>query len=614
MKMTELFLFLLNQSMTAGWLVLAVMILRFILKKAPRTLICVFWGLIAIRLICPFTLKSPLSLIPSTEVLSLYNVQFAQEPAVNSGIPALNDLVNPMIGKTFTPAPGASVNPLYLWVSLAGLIWAAGLVCLLAHALYSLWRLHRRVREAVPLQEPVWICDAVRSPFILGLLRPRIYLPSDLDAETMHYVLSHEQAHLRRRDHWWKALGYLLLSVYWFHPLLWAAYALFCQDLELACDETVIRKMDLAEKKAYSHALLSCSTGRHMLLACPPAFSEGHIRTRVKRILHYRKPAVWLVAAALLLCIAAAVCLLTDPVPEQTRETPRADAPALSDSEEPLPEHETELPKTAAPASLEDAVSDAVLAHNLPASSEHYDLACCDFVMLEQTFSTPASGEEPHMVTCYGWALYQEYRISDTGINNVGGSYLPVSLTFEIRDSSYHLTEYWTPGEGSYFVKDVRAHFPAHIAEDGLDSQKYILSQMQSCYRQAVEESGMDPAPVLLHLLETIASSPAASSDPQDYLEAHPMEYRELLHYGADTLRYCFGRFRQGTETGLEGKIMALVCEELLQTKGSIPADAASSPTGQFWYDTLYAHAGDLVKPYLPASGSSGTEEMQETE
>lgn len=611
--MEFIFLELFNRSMSAGWLVLAVLLLRLLLKRAPKELTCALWALAAVRLICPFSLTSPVSLIPSAEVLSPYTIQYAPSPAADSGIPALNERINPVIAETFAPAPGASVNPLHVYFFLAGLVWAAGLFLLVLLSLIRYLQVRRNVQEAVLLEAPVWICDWVTSPFILGIFRPRIYLPSDLEEMHRTYVLAHEQAHLKRKDHWWKVLGYLLLCIYWFHPLLWAAYALFCRDLELACDERVIRDMDMAEKKAYSHALLSCSSRKRTVTACPLAFSEGKVKTRIKAVLHYQKPSFWLVLAAGTVCAVTALCFLTDPPPASARPSSE-DPEAFAVSEETGPElSDGGQPKEAASGTdglsdtsdpeddFEKAVSRAILSHNASGRTASYDIACCDFAVLETTASAPAGGDSASAVTCYGWALYGEYRISDEGITNTGGSHLPVELTFEQTDSGWILKEYWEPRDGSYFAEDIRARFPAHIASDGLDSQKYILPQTQSCYKQVIEGSSLEPAPVIRRLLQTVLSDPKVSSNPGDYISAHPIEYRELLYYGEYTVRYCLKRFEQGGETGLEGWIMAVVCEELLQTRGTIPADADTAPTGQFWYDTLRAHASGLVEPYLSA-------------
>lgn len=319
MEMEMIFLNVFNRSLAAGWLILAVIVVRFLLKKAPRRLSCVLWAVVAVRLLCPFFPASSFSLIPSGETISAEAVRFAPAPAIDSGIPALNEALNPMIGERFAPAPGTSVNPLYIWTAVAGIVWLVGVAVMAGYALLGSLRMRSVVREAVPLEsgaalpDNVWLCDAVRSPFILGIVRPKIYLPSGITREQMLCILAHEQAHVERLDHCLKPFGWLLLSVYWFHPLVWIAYMLFCRDLELACDEKVVGGMDLDGRKAYSHALLVCSLQRKMIFSYPLAFGEIGVRERVKGILHYRKPAGWLAAVAVLACAAVAVCFLTDP-------------------------------------------------------------------------------------------------------------------------------------------------------------------------------------------------------------------------------------------------------------------------------------------------------------
>ncbi len=306
MEMEMIFLNVFNRSLAAGWLILAVIVVRFLLKKAPRRLSCVLWAVVAVVRLCG-------------ETISAEAVRFAPAPAIDSGIPALNEALNPMIGERFAPAPGTSVNPLYIWTAVAGIVWLVGVAVMAGYALLGSLRMRSVVREAVPLEsgaalpDNVWLCDAVRSPFILGIVRPKIYLPSGITREQMLCILAHEQAHVERLDHCLKPFGWLLLSVYWFHPLVWIAYMLFCRDLELACDEKVVGGMDLDGRKAYSHALLACSLQRKMIFSYPLAFGEIGVRERVKGILHYRKPAGWLAAVAVLACAAVAVCFLTDP-------------------------------------------------------------------------------------------------------------------------------------------------------------------------------------------------------------------------------------------------------------------------------------------------------------
>ena len=311
--MSGIFLKLLNLSISASWLVLVVLALRLVLKRAPKWVNVLLWGMVALRLMLPFSIESALSLIPSAETLSPETVRFDPAPTITSGVEFIDNAVNPSLSESFAAAPLASVNPLYVWTYLAGWVWLIGLAAMLLYALVSYLRLRRRVSASIPLRENIYVCDEVPSPFILGIVRPRIYLPSALDETQRGSVLSHERAHLARRDHWWKPLGYALLAVYWFNPLLWLAYTLLCRDIELACDERVLRGMDAGQVKDYSSALLACSVPRRMLAACPLAFGEVGVGARVKNALRYKKPAFWVVAASVIVCIVVAVCFLTNP-------------------------------------------------------------------------------------------------------------------------------------------------------------------------------------------------------------------------------------------------------------------------------------------------------------
>ena len=311
--MSGIFLKLLNLSISASWLVLVVLALRLVLKRAPKWVNVLLWGMVALRLMLPFSIESALSLIPSAETVSPEVVQFDPAPTITSGVEFIDNAVNPSLSESFAAAPLASVNPLYVWTYLAGWVWLIGLAAMLLYALVSYLRLRRCVRASIPLRENIYVCDEVPSPFILGIVHPRIYLPSALDEAQRGSVLSHERAHLARRDHWWKPLGFALLAVYWFNPLLWLAYTLLCRDIELACDERVLRGMDAGQVKAYSSALLACSVPRRMIAACPLAFGEVGVGARVKNALRYKKPAFWVVAASVAVCVVVAVCFLTNP-------------------------------------------------------------------------------------------------------------------------------------------------------------------------------------------------------------------------------------------------------------------------------------------------------------
>lgn len=312
MALEELFVFLLNNSITAGWVILAVVALRFVLKRAPQRLVSLLWVLPALRLVFPFSLPSKLSIVPSVETVP-QEILTAPVPAIGSNIPVLDNAVNPVLEVSFTPDPGASANPMQIIMYLAGLLYLVGLALILILSLVKTIRLHCRLREAVLLRDNIFESDSAETPFVMGILRPRIYLPFSLDPSALDYVLAHERAHIDRRDNLSKLVGFLILAVYWFSPLVWLAYALFCRDIERACDERVISAYDAPARKAYSLALLGCSVQSRSVLFCPVAFGELGVKSRIKSVLDFKKPAVWVSAAVLLVCAVAAVCLLTAP-------------------------------------------------------------------------------------------------------------------------------------------------------------------------------------------------------------------------------------------------------------------------------------------------------------
>ncbi len=306
--MTEIFIKLINLSISASWLVLAVLILRLFLKKTPKWITCVLWGIVALRLVMPFTFESSLSLIPSAEVIP-QDIVTSQAPAIHSGIPAVNSRVNPVV----TQQVMEEENILQQILSVGAIVWTVGAAAMLAYSVISWLMLRHRVKASILLKDRVYLCDNVDSPFVFGVFRPKIYVPSDLEDDQLAYVLAHEYAHIRRGDHCWKPLSFWLLAVYWFNPLLWVAYILLCRDIERACDEKVIADMDNADKKGYSQALVSCSVHRRMIMACPVAFGEIGVKERIKGVLSYKKPTVWILAAAMVVCVVTAVCFLTNP-------------------------------------------------------------------------------------------------------------------------------------------------------------------------------------------------------------------------------------------------------------------------------------------------------------
>ncbi len=328
--MNEFFLKIINMSISASWLIFAVLILRLALKKAPKWVNVLLWGIVAIRLICPFSFESALSLIPSAET---FPKKIISGPSfdVQSGITPVDNRINDYLGDRYFEGVTVPANNGNTIMTILTIVWTIGILLLVAYTVISYWRLHREIDTAVRYKDNIFQSENVSSPFVLGLIKPRIYLPFKLDGQDMEHVVAHEQAHIRRKDHWWKPLGFLLLTIHWFNPLMWLAYVLLCRDIELACDEKVIKGLSNEQRADYTQALVACSVNRRMIAACPLAFGEVGVKERVKSVMNYKKPAFWVIIIAVIVCVGVAVCFLTNP--KQDRYTLRIVVPAGSQEE-----------------------------------------------------------------------------------------------------------------------------------------------------------------------------------------------------------------------------------------------------------------------------------------
>lgn len=447
--MSGVFLKLLNLSINASWLILAVIPARLILKKAPKWISCVLWGLVALRLICPLSPESVFSLIPSSETIPS-NIALQNEPYINSGVSAINRVVNPVI----SDFPATSENPFRVMIQIAAVVWIAGSVIMLAYALVSYLRLKKTVSACIPVKEGVFACDEVRAPFILGVLRPKIYVPSSMRGETLDFVLRHEAAHLRRRDHWWKPLGFILLSVYWFNPLCWIAYILLCRDIEMSCDEKVIRDMDKDDMAAYSRTILDCSLPRKGIAACPLAFGEVGVKGRVRSVLNYKKPAFRIILIAVVACIALAVCFLTNPFSNKS----------LSEK-------------------LRVSMDMAIAEHHRSPHPEDRFIATDYDVLLVS--------EEGNETTVYARVIYEEYSFDGKDVKAETGSLVPAAVSFDTpsddNDSAtYNVIEYWEPGDADDYADEIKAKFPWSIRGEALKTEK-SKAKSEKCRRAAKE-------------------------------------------------------------------------------------------------------------------------------
>lgn len=441
--MNALFLQVLNLSLAAGWMVLGVLLLRVLLKKAPKWVMGVLWGLVGLRLVLPFSLESRWSLQPSVTVGA--EKAFAPETVHTAGDMTGGFMAMP---ETSAAVPGVGAHMMPDLTSVGAVLWIVGVAVMLGYALFSYLHIRTKVQEAVCLRENIWLCDSIDTPFLLGIVKPRIYLPSSMSAEDIPYVIAHEQAHWKRKDHIWKPLGFLLLSVYWFHPLLWVVYWLMCKDIELACDEKVIRTMGEESKKPYSYALINCSVPKKVISACPLAFGEVGVKERVKGVLNYKKPAFWVVLIAVAACVIAAVCFLTKPVAVK------------------LPE------------GMEPFLNEVILEQNRSEQSKHFE--CVDYQLLRVD-------ENRETVTVYAWVLYEELSYDGAELHLESAAHTPTVITAQKKENQqYSLVEYWTPRDGSYYPKDIRAKFPLTLWGKAMDGDSYLAKQQEHCRTAAM--------------------------------------------------------------------------------------------------------------------------------
>ena len=328
--MSDLFLKIVNMSISASWLVVAVLILRLVLKKVPKWVNVLLWGIVAVRLICPFSFESALSLIPSAET---FPEKIISGPSfdVQTGITPIDNRINDYLGDRYFEGVTVPANNGNNVMAILTIVWIIGILLLATYTIISYWRLNRKVDTAVHYKDNIFQSENVSSPFVLGIIKPRIYLPFNMNGQVLEHVVAHEQAHIRRKDHWWKPLGFLLLTIHWFNPLMWLAYVLLCRDIELACDEKVIKELGNEQRADYTQALVACSVNRRMIAACPLTFGEVGVKERVKSVMNYKKPALWVIIIAVIVCVGVAVCFLTNP--KQDSYTLRIVVPAGSQEE-----------------------------------------------------------------------------------------------------------------------------------------------------------------------------------------------------------------------------------------------------------------------------------------
>lgn len=496
---------IINLSITGSIAILAVLLLRFLLCKAPRRFSYLLWGIVLFRLLCPVSFVSSV----------------------------------------------------------------------------SLWNLS----------------DGIATPLVFGLLRPKTYLSPGLGEQEQDYIILHEQYHIFRRDYLFRPMAFAALCLHWFNPLVWLAFALSGKDMEMSCDEAVMRKAGRDIRSEYARSLLVLTVGKGRMPGVPLAFGEGDTKSRIKNVMNYKRPGFVILAVAAFACVIGAICLIANPaVSVSDKISPESGAESAGiisgTNENAFPFSQQQITPEE-----EKVIQEEIIKSNDSGYPEEYDICCCNFVNLKKVVS---ERDGIQTATYYGWSYYEEYKYGEGGLETVSGSYVPEALTFRIDEDGYHLEEYWTPGDGDDYYTDIQKKFPGDIVKDALDSEKFVLQQVRDCYAQAISHGNIDTDPIIERLLNEIcAGMPNESSNPQDYIDAHDWECRELSFYGSYTVSYCVSRFEAGMETGLEGQVMARIMEELLGTKGKLSPNAGQASNGQEWYDSLKNDAPEILKGYI---------------
>ena len=617
--MTEIFSTVLNMSLTASVVIGVALLLRLLLSDAPKGYSYALWSVVLFRLLCPVSVESGLSILPDglgyrpgEQAMEIYE---AMEPGElpTAAYHAVGDVLNGGLGTVTVkvePGHGAGEGSGYgslmhpeVWFLVFARLWPTGAALLAGYSLWSLFCLRRRLSAAVLLRDNIYRAEGIGTPFVLGVVRPKIYLPAGILEAEMPYIIRHEEYHIRRGDHIIKILAFAALCIHWFNPLVWLAFVLAGKDMEMSCDEAVLKQMGGDIRADYSQSLLALATGRRRFAATPLAFGEGDPKGRIKNVLKWKKPKVWVSALALSICIVGICACAVDPktpevppvqVPTQLpeviveQETPTeaeventtlpTTTPAEPKSED-TPELPKEIGKYTGIVSRTYELHHAILDHHRSPYSNQY-FCCANYIVLANEAGTrvhPVTGNDLNTMTYYLWVLYQEYRFTEDGIVDEGGAHIPTVITLtENPDGSWSVINYWEPRDGSYYVEDIRAVFPGDSVNDALDSQKYIHTLKRDCYEQAVSYANvkadvtMDVDVVISNLLDNICSSPLESSNPKDYVADHPIEYRELLYYGGYTRDYC-ERYLYGlgvedggpAEISLRERVMEMLLGEL---------------------------------------------------
>ena len=622
---------LLRINLIASIVILVIMAVRLILKRSPKVFSYALWAIVLIRLLIPVSIPSPVSVIPDTPVLSGEVINDAL-PHFDFETPAdmiRNRQLRQHQMETGNPY-GVQVGHSFVPVEYLTFAWLAGMVFMLFYSGISYWKIRKKVRIAVPLRSNIWIADDIKSPFVIGFIKPKIYLPNNLGDQEQEYIILHEQHHIRRFDHVIKTLAFLALTIYWFNPLVWIAFVMACKDMEMSCDEAVIRKLGEDVRADYSASLLTLATGHRIIAGTPLAFGEGDTKGRIRNLAKWKKPAIWVLVLTIIICLILGVCLLTDRVSRQNQhvgttfyygnvteqsenridvlcndgtsrvfyyEAGNEDIPLdltgkqvrirarLQDVTGNLFTTQVSQVPDARFDTLDAAIQNAILAYHSHRQDQGI-LDCASFFTYSSEGRSPAGSNKVDLVTEYGIVYHQGYRLESGKLVEDSGCNVPTVLTFRIDDDGqYILAEYWEPRDGSYYLEDIKAKYPAFVWPD---TQKNLFEQKIAVFNQAMEGFHVGSEVIIDHLITDICDRERWAPSFDDLMVMCELQREILEYYGSDTLQYCFNFFLKGDQSDLYGQVMAYVCSEILESMGQKQIEGWSRQrSGQDWFDAF---------------------------
>lgn len=563
-----------NMSTTASIVIIAVLLLRLVLKKAPKVYSYLLWFIVLFRLLCPVSISSAVSLMGMFDTPVTEEGVITYIPYVDNSVREVTKIHFEVIseGTPLKETPREEnlettydLQEILVLGVTGGVLWSAGVVVLLLYSVLSLVKLRKNLVGSVKVDDGIYHADHIVTPFVMGIIYPRIYLPSALTETEKSYILMHEKHHIKRGDHIFKALFYLTLCVYWFNPLVWAAFYLFVKDMEMSCDEAVMNHMTEDIRAEYSSSLLCLATGRRMMTGVPLAFGEGDTGDRIKNILNWKKPRVWVAALAVVLCLAAAFCLSTNPKASGTNQETVND-PVLDGIRAGLNGSEVF-------ASAEDALKAAVINYN-----RHYalsaDFHCASVVVLNAVFGNKIAinGQQPDdlsKVDYYVYSLYKDMDLSEDGITERVTICLSMVITLDrVEGGGYHIVEDGVKTMNEFTDEDYEKFMEGNFPEVYVSEDPYALYDLygtvlsMDCHAQAVEYGQLDTDAIIGGLVNHIAGEPLASSATQEYIDHSPVEYWELIYYGKYTIAYAEA-YRQTGATDLKMAILDYAEEEI---------------------------------------------------